>query len=100
MHDAQVMIRLDDTGVVRVGHAGVPLDEIVKVATFGNSQDTVFARFPMLSREEIKTAIAYNQLDADSERRGPRQRDVDWRRWRQTAAEELGTDLGAMGGTA
>src|SRR5579884_2661696 len=93
MPETKVHIHLDHEGVVRVGKAGVPLDEVVKAFRYGNTHQSVRERFPMLSLEEIEAAVAYKQDDADAGDRGPVQRDADWRRWRATATEEMGTDV-------
>lgn len=93
MHDSNAMIRLDDTGTVRVGQAGVPLDDVIGFYRPGHTPQLVQGRFPMLSADDIAAAVAFHEADADDEAPGPRQRDVEWRRGHQAVTQPMGEDV-------
>jgi uncharacterized protein (DUF433 family) len=91
--DKLSMIWLDDAGVVRIGKAGVPLEEIVGSHVKGNSTQAVLARFPTLTAEELQAALDYHAANnSDAVPRGPQRRDEQWQRWNATAKEDNGTD--------
>lgn len=87
------VVRIDETGVMRVGAAGVSLDEIVASQSKGGSIDAILARFPSLTREELQAALDFHAAEGpDVVPRRPEQRDAHWRRWNATIKEDLGTD--------
>ena len=87
-------VHVDECGIVRVGGAGVPLEEIATSYQKGHSLDAILARFPALTREELRTALAQAPAaHTDGVPRGPQQRDAQWKRWNATLAEDTGTDV-------
>jgi uncharacterized protein DUF433 len=87
------LVRLDENGVVFVGDHKVSMDDINASHSKGSSMESMLARFPDLTREELQAALDYHAAaGADFVPRGPQQRDADWRRWNATLAEDLGTD--------
>lgn len=83
---------LDASGVMRVGKAHVPLEQIIESYNHGHSVAAVLARFPGLTREEMLAAIDFHLthgVDATLQTH----RDGNWRRWNETLAQETGGDV-------
>jgi uncharacterized protein (DUF433 family) len=92
MTDTSDIIRIDKAGVLRVGRAGVPLDEIVSSHLAGHPAIAILGRFPSLTEPELRAALDYHLREDDGVPRGEHHRDSNWRRWDATLEEDLGTD--------
>jgi len=92
MSDPSAVIRIDAAGVLRVGRAGVPLDEIVSSHLAGHPAAAILGRFPQLTQTELQAALDYHLHEDDARTHGENYRDANWRKWDATLEEDTGTD--------
>ena len=96
MIDLNPNLRLDRTGVIHVGHAGVSLDALVEAHQKGAPSDAILARYPGLTETELQAALDYHLAQGgEGLPRGPEQRDAHWRKWNATLEDDMGTDTAA-----
>ena len=87
MNEPTSIIHLDEDGVMRVGKGQVRFDDIVDAYSNKHPPDAILARFPSMTKHELKAAIDHHLSDGSgSVPRGPHERDADWRRWNATLA--------------
>ena len=94
MHYSSPHLFIDRRGTVLVGAGRTSLDQVIEAHRKGLSAEAILARFPILTREELQSALDYHLQDgADGIDHGPHHRDARWQRWNETLSEDMGTDL-------
>ena len=81
-------VRVDESGVMRVGASRVMLDSIVASFEQGHSAETIQQQYPALSLEEVYGAIAWYLAHADEVAQYLQRQQAVWDQWRAKAAEQ------------
>ena len=84
----KVYVRVDESGVMRVGASRVMLDSIVASFEQGHSAETIQQQYPSLSLEEVYGAIAWYLAHADEVAQYLQRQQAVWDQWRAKAAEQ------------
>ena len=84
----KVYVRVDESGVMRVGASRVMLDSIVASFEQGHSAETIQQQYPALSLEEVYGAIAWYLAHADEVAQYLQRQQAVWDQWRAKAAEQ------------
>jgi len=69
MSQEKIYVRLDETGVYRIGNTRVMLDSVLAGFQQGHSAETIRQQYPALSLEEVYGSIAHylaNKLEFDA----------------------------------
>ena len=81
-------VRVDESGVMRVGTSRVMLDSIVASFEQGHSAETIQQQYPALSLEEVYGTIAWCLARADEVAQYLQRQQAVWDQWREKAAEQ------------
>ena len=86
MNTERPYVRIDEHGVMRIGHSRVMLDAIVAGFEQGHSPETLQQQYPALSLEEVYGAITYYLAHRDEVHTYLKQQDELWEAWRAKSA--------------
>jgi uncharacterized protein (DUF433 family) len=81
-------VRVDESGVMRVGTSRVMFDSIMASFEQGHSAETIQQQYPALSLEEVYGAIAWYLAHADEVAQYLQRQQAIWDQWRTKAAEQ------------
>ena len=87
MSESKDYVRIDETGVYRVGTTRVMLDSIVAAFHQGHSAETIRQQYPALTLEEVYGTIAFNLAHAAEIDDYLKRQDAVWKLW-LTRSEE------------
>jgi uncharacterized protein (DUF433 family) len=87
MSQEKLYVRVDESGVYRVGSTRVMLDSVVAAFHQGHSPETIRQQYPALTLEEVYGSIAHYlahsaEVDAYLQRQ-----DAVWEQWRARVEE-------------
>ena len=85
MNGGKQYVRVDEHGVMRIGHSRVMLDSIVAGFEHGHSPETLQQQYPSLSLEEVYGAITYYLAHTDEVHSYLKRQDELWEAWRAKA---------------
>src|SRR5213082_2968663 len=85
MTQERAYVRVDESGVYRVGNTRVMLDSVVAAFHQGHSPETIAQQYPALSLEEVYGAIAYYLANKHEVDQYLRRQDEVWKQWREKA---------------
>ena len=88
MQDVVRYVRTDESGALRIGAGGVPLDSVLAAWGQGHSPETIRLQYPALALEEIYGAIAWslaNRADMDAYLK---RQEALWEQWRSRAGDD------------
>jgi uncharacterized protein (DUF433 family) len=86
MTEERRYVRVDEHGVMRIGHSRVMLDSIVAGFEQGHSPETLQQQYPTLSLEEVYGAITYYLAHTDEVHAYLKRQDELWEAWRAKSA--------------
>jgi uncharacterized protein (DUF433 family) len=86
MNKERQYVRVDEHGVMRIGHSRVMLEAIVAGFEHGHSPETLQQQYPALSLEEVYGAITYYLAHRDEVHTYLKQQDALWEAWRAKSA--------------
>ena len=88
MNKERPYVRIDEHGVMRIGHSRVMLDAIVAGFEQGHSPETLQQQYPALSLEEVYGAITYYLAHTDEVHTYLKRQDELWDAWRAKSASQ------------
>jgi uncharacterized protein (DUF433 family) len=87
MGENKCYVRVDESGVLRVGGSRVMLDSVVAAFSQGHSPETIRQQYPALSLEEVYGSIAYYLGHLDEVHAYLRRQGEVWQTWRARSEE-------------
>ena len=82
MNEEKHYVRVDEHGMMRIGHSRVMLDSIVAGFEQGHSPETLQQQYPTLSLEDVYGATTYYLAHTDEVYTYLKRQDALWEAWR------------------
>jgi uncharacterized protein (DUF433 family) len=88
MSQEKSYVRVDESGVYRVGNTRVMLDSVVAAFQQGHSPETIRQQYPALTLEEVYGSLAYYLAHAQEVDAYLRRQDAVWEQWRARSEQQ------------
>ena len=88
MNQEKAYVRVDDSGVYRVGNTRVMLDSVVAAFNQGHSPETIKQQYPALTLEEVYGSVAYYLAHRPEVDTYLQRQDAVWEEWRTRSDQQ------------